>query len=402
MARSIGESELYRRTGIQLMPINTIFQLAAHDRDELARARRARDAPRAGRLRAHRRGGRRALQRRHDRPPRRRDGALGGRSRRGDRRRPADPADTRGRRPPAGGARRHARPPRRGARHGMRVRREPARRRGSRLRLRRDLVHRRRRARGCRHLRAGPRRELLERGRSPRRLPLPQERDGVLVARTVRVRMGRHRPRPARSRRGRAGGAGLRRARRAVSRTDTDGRGGARRRRPRIPTRPALSSRGRSSSRSPPRWPVSSTSCAGSRCTWRRSRSSAAEPHRRSCSTDSPFMQVPGSFRARPRRRRWETPSSRASRSAASAISSRRGGGLADATIEQARGRTSSRAGRGRGPPATGSRPTHRRPGPRRRRGGSHRHHTVRRAPDVYAATSATAATTRSVSSSVL
>jgi rhamnulokinase len=36
----LGEPELYRRTGIQLMPINTIFQLAAHDRAELARARR--------------------------------------------------------------------------------------------------------------------------------------------------------------------------------------------------------------------------------------------------------------------------------------------------------------------------------------------------------------------------
>ncbi|HEV2713457.1 MAG TPA: FGGY-family carbohydrate kinase [Gaiellaceae bacterium] len=37
-ARSLGEAELYRRTGIQLMPINTIFQLAAHDAEELARA----------------------------------------------------------------------------------------------------------------------------------------------------------------------------------------------------------------------------------------------------------------------------------------------------------------------------------------------------------------------------
>ena len=36
---ALGEPELYRRTGIQLMPINTIFQLAAHDRAELARAR---------------------------------------------------------------------------------------------------------------------------------------------------------------------------------------------------------------------------------------------------------------------------------------------------------------------------------------------------------------------------
>ncbi len=36
----IGEDVLYDATGIQLMPINTIFQLAAHDPDELARAHR--------------------------------------------------------------------------------------------------------------------------------------------------------------------------------------------------------------------------------------------------------------------------------------------------------------------------------------------------------------------------
>lgn len=35
----IGAEHLYRTTGIQLMQINTIFQLAAHDRDELAKAR---------------------------------------------------------------------------------------------------------------------------------------------------------------------------------------------------------------------------------------------------------------------------------------------------------------------------------------------------------------------------
>ncbi len=40
LAESLGVAQLYRRTGIQLMPINTIFQLAAHDREELARARR--------------------------------------------------------------------------------------------------------------------------------------------------------------------------------------------------------------------------------------------------------------------------------------------------------------------------------------------------------------------------
>jgi rhamnulokinase len=37
----IGERALYERTGIQLQPFNTIFQLAAHDRDELAAARHA-------------------------------------------------------------------------------------------------------------------------------------------------------------------------------------------------------------------------------------------------------------------------------------------------------------------------------------------------------------------------
>jgi rhamnulokinase len=35
----IGETELYETTGIQLQPFNTIFQLAAHDRSELERAR---------------------------------------------------------------------------------------------------------------------------------------------------------------------------------------------------------------------------------------------------------------------------------------------------------------------------------------------------------------------------
>jgi rhamnulokinase len=34
-----GEEALYARTGVQLQPFNTLFQVAAHDRDELARAR---------------------------------------------------------------------------------------------------------------------------------------------------------------------------------------------------------------------------------------------------------------------------------------------------------------------------------------------------------------------------
>jgi hypothetical protein len=52
VARSLGEAELYRRTGVQLMPINTIFQFAGAHRHELARAP-ADDASRARGLRAH-------------------------------------------------------------------------------------------------------------------------------------------------------------------------------------------------------------------------------------------------------------------------------------------------------------------------------------------------------------
>ncbi|MEY2471974.1 MAG: rhamnulokinase [Actinomycetota bacterium] len=38
IAERLGEKRLYAETGVQLMPINTIFQLAVHDRDEMARA----------------------------------------------------------------------------------------------------------------------------------------------------------------------------------------------------------------------------------------------------------------------------------------------------------------------------------------------------------------------------
>jgi rhamnulokinase len=41
VAERIGERRLYEIAGLQLMPINTIFQLAAHDRESLARARHA-------------------------------------------------------------------------------------------------------------------------------------------------------------------------------------------------------------------------------------------------------------------------------------------------------------------------------------------------------------------------
>jgi rhamnulokinase len=38
IAERLGEKRLYAETGVQLMPVNTIFQLAVHDRDELADA----------------------------------------------------------------------------------------------------------------------------------------------------------------------------------------------------------------------------------------------------------------------------------------------------------------------------------------------------------------------------
>ena len=66
----IGERRLYEIAGLQLMPINTIFQLAAHDRERSARARHLVHAAGAARLPPHRRGHRRADQRRHDRPAR--------------------------------------------------------------------------------------------------------------------------------------------------------------------------------------------------------------------------------------------------------------------------------------------------------------------------------------------
>ena len=96
VARSLGEAELYRRTGIQLMPINTIFQLAAHDRDELARARRLVMLPE---LVAYELTGEAAGELSNAGTTGLLDVATGDwadRSRRGDRRRPADPADARG------------------------------------------------------------------------------------------------------------------------------------------------------------------------------------------------------------------------------------------------------------------------------------------------------------------
>ena len=89
VAESLGVAQLYRRTGIQLMPINTIFQLAAHDPAELARARRLVMLPELVAYELTGAGCRRAFQRRHHGPARRRDRCLGHRSRGIDRRRPA-------------------------------------------------------------------------------------------------------------------------------------------------------------------------------------------------------------------------------------------------------------------------------------------------------------------------
>ena len=69
---------------------------------------------------------------------------------------------------------------------------------GPRLRLRRHVVHGGRRACAARHLRGSAACELLQRARRSRRFPLPEERPRLLAPRAVRSPVGDERPRPAR------------------------------------------------------------------------------------------------------------------------------------------------------------------------------------------------------------
>ena len=91
----VGRDELYARTGIQTIPINTIYQLASRGRQRGRRGRRAHRArPRPARPVAHRDAGQRADDRLHHRPARGPRPALGRRPRATgwDCRRPRSPA----------------------------------------------------------------------------------------------------------------------------------------------------------------------------------------------------------------------------------------------------------------------------------------------------------------------
>ena len=265
------------------MPINTIFQLAAHDREELARAQRLVMLPE---LVAYELTGAAVGERSNAGTTGLLDvatGRLGERSRGRDRRRSADPAATRAGRPSARRARRHARAPRRRARHRLRVRREPAGYRRAAPSSRRargsssassasSRTRRRTRALanfsnevgalgGFRFLRNVTGFWLLERCASR------VGGDGPAICSTLAA--------------DRARGAGLRRRRRTVPRPREDGRRGASAPPGSAPTHRRRSSRDRSSSRSRPRWLACWTSYDASRCRSTSLPSSAAALGRR-------------------------------------------------------------------------------------------------------------------------
>ena len=228
VARSLGEVELYRRTGIQLMPINTIFQLAAHDPGELARARRLVMLPE---LVAHALTGEVAAERSNAGTTGLLEVATGDWAddlARRDRSRPGilPTPETAGRLL----GEHDGTPVHLVAAHDTACAfvASPLDNSGQRVRLRRYLVPRRRRTRHGGHVGGLARGELLERARRYGWLSLPQERHGLLAARAVRRVVGNDGAGAARARLAGARGAGIRRARRAVPRARADGRRGAR------------------------------------------------------------------------------------------------------------------------------------------------------------------------------
>ncbi len=196
----VGQAELYATTGIQTLPINTVYQLLADvGTPALGRRRAARAGARPARLLALRRAGERGHERVDDRPARRSQRRLGGQLDRAPRAAAAGlrPARRRGHR-----ARPAARPPRAGRRdrlrrreprHRHRVRRRPGARRARGDPLERHVVAarpgaaragaRRRRARG----------EPDQRARRRRDDAAAQERDGHVAAGGVPPGLGRRR-----------------------------------------------------------------------------------------------------------------------------------------------------------------------------------------------------------------
>ena len=203
----VPRAEIFRRTGIQFMPINTIYQLAAHVRDGLAadaagillmpdlchlflsgsRSGEYTDASTTQLLDATTRQWDDALFARLGLPralmpalvdPGRRPGHAAAGARRPNRGRPgrSDPRDRAG-----------------DARHRQRRRRHAA-HAGLGLHLVGDVVVGRRRAHHAAPDRRGRGRELHQRGRRRRHHPLPEERDGAVGARRLPARVGQRAP----------------------------------------------------------------------------------------------------------------------------------------------------------------------------------------------------------------
>ena len=200
----VPKAEVFARTGIQFMQLNTLFQLFAHVREGLPKARHA---PAAG-ARSHRRACCPAAQSPSSPSGRRPrcsmastgtwdDELLGRLGIPRDLLCEVVPSGTRARSPPAGGGRRdradgrragRARRPRHGKRRGRRA--APA---GLGLHLVGDLVARRRRAARRPDQRRGRAPQLHQRGRRLRHDAVPQERDGAVDPRIVPARVERTR-----------------------------------------------------------------------------------------------------------------------------------------------------------------------------------------------------------------
>ena len=312
VAERLGGRELFRSTGVLPMEIDTVFQLAAHDPAELARATRFLMLPE---LLAHRLGaeptgeftsaGTTGLVDLDDghmvrTPARREDG-----HRPGDL--PADQAGGDRRRFVAGGPAAPGRQPR----HRVGGRGDgPLARAGSGVRLDRHVDHRRGRDGPARHDRPRLRRGILERTRRPRRLPAPEERDGLLDPRPLSRLVGQPRPGGA----GGGGGgcahgrAGLRRERRPVLQPAGHGGRGPRGRRVALlrgeaggrALHPGVDRRDRRRRRL-----GAGPTCSGGRST---SCTSSAGGRRCRCSSgSSPTRAASWRTSARPKRPRWAT-----------------------------------------------------------------------------------------------
>ena len=263
----VPQAELYATTGIQTLPINTVFQLLADEGSAaLAAAERHRARARPARLLALRRARERVHQRLDHRAARRAQRRLGGRADRAARAARAACSATLVE--PGHGARAAARPPRARRRRPIYAvashdtasafAAAPGARRARRDPLERHVVAARARAARAGARRRRPRGQPHQRARRRRHDAAAQERDGHVAAGGVPARVGRR---------------GLLRGAAAARRVRRGRRAAVRPRRPELPRarRHAGADRGRLRGR--PARPTSPRSCAAS---WSRSPASTA------------------------------------------------------------------------------------------------------------------------------